>query len=77
VEAALLVSDTAPAACSQAKVCGDEGVSVRVLLVVLALEVRTCPWPWPGMRARLFDDDVVPADVELERVGRFDRAEDG
>ena len=54
-----------------------DGVSVRVLLllVVLALDVRT--WPWPGMRDRFFDDDDVPADVELERVGRFARADGG
>jgi len=49
-------------------VCGDEGVSVRELLVVLALDVLACPWP--GMRGRFLDD--VP-DVELDRVGRFAR----
>ena len=27
--------------CSQERACGDEGTSVRELLVVLALEVRT------------------------------------
>lgn len=53
-------------ACSQAKLRGDDGVSVREVLVVLALDVLT--WPWPGTRGLFLDDDVP--DVEFDRVGR-------
>lgn len=52
--------------CGQAKLCGDDGVSVRwLLLVVLALEVLM--WPRPPMRDRVLMDE--PPEVELERVG--------